>query len=89
MNDAQEEAALVPADSLRGKLIYFLESGITYKDTPEERQAEAARLVDEYVHELADGLRAYAAVALSGDPEEIYGYAADMIDPEKRKEPAP
>lgn len=85
MNDAQEEAALVPADSLRGKLVYFLESGITHKGSAEERREEAERLVDEYVHELADGIRAYAAVALGGESEEIYGYVADMIDPAKRR----
>ena len=77
-----------PAESLREKLIYFLEYAPHLKDrTPEERRAEGARMVDEYAHELAEQQRAWAREPLTdaGAPE--YGSvenvieAADRIDP--------
>ncbi|UJV42065.1 hypothetical protein [Streptomyces sp. AMCC400023] len=43
---------------------------------------EATMLMNGYAHELAERIRQWAAVEVSGEIEEIYGYAADMIDPE-------
>lgn len=46
-----------PVESLREKLIYFLEPGLAHKKDRAERRAEAGRLVDEFAHELADRAR--------------------------------
>jgi hypothetical protein len=77
--------AMTPEQSLREKLIYFLEYAPHLKDrAPEERRAEAGRMVDAYAHELADTIRAWAEED-GGAPE--YGSienvleAADRIDP--------
>jgi hypothetical protein len=39
-------------------------------------------LIDAFAHELAEQIRGWAAVQVGGEVEEIYGYAADLIDPE-------
>lgn len=76
-----------PAESLREKLIYFLEPGITYKKDPAERRAEAGRLVDEYAHELAEQQRAYAEEEWTGSDarmilrRRVARHLADLIDP--------
>ena len=43
---------------------------------------EASALIDAFAHELAEQIRGWAAVQVGGETEEIYGYAADLIDPE-------
>ncbi len=45
-------------------------------------EEEAAELLDAFAHELAEQIRGWAAVQVGGEIEEIYGYAADLIDPE-------
>lgn len=45
-------------------------------------EEEAAELIDGFAHELAEKIRGWAAVEVGGEIEEIYGYAADLIDPQ-------
>lgn len=45
-------------------------------------EAHVVGLLDAFAHELAEQIRGWAAVQVGGDIEEIYGYAADLIDPE-------
>lgn len=42
----------------------------------------AAELIDSFAHELAEQIRQWAAIQVGGEIEEIYGYAADLIDPQ-------
>jgi hypothetical protein len=74
-----------PAESLREKLIYFLEYAPHLKDrTPEERRAEGARMVDAYAHELAKEQRAYArecGTPLEDGSTVSAGDLIDLIDP--------
>ena len=81
-----------PAESLREKLIYFLEYAPHLKDrTPEERRAECARMVDEYAHDLAEKQRMWALDYVGDGDDSSYDYtyavtlgaklAADLIDP--------
>lgn len=52
---------------------------------PDQPAAEDERLVlaalAKHAHELAGQIRAWAAREVGGEIEEIYGYAADLIDP--------
>jgi hypothetical protein len=43
---------------------------------------EATELMNGYAHELAERVRGWAATQVGGEIEEIYGYAADLIDPQ-------
>jgi hypothetical protein len=53
---------------------------------PDQSAAEDDRIVQaalaKHAHELAEKIRGWAAVEVSGEIEEIYGYAADLIDPQ-------
>ncbi|MDX2550142.1 hypothetical protein [Streptomyces stelliscabiei] len=51
--------------------------------------SEVFKLIDDFAHELAEKIRAWAAVEVGGEIEEIYGYAADLIDPEVDDEAGP
>lgn len=85
LNSLADEMDNSTAESLRKKLIYFTEVGITYEKDRDRRRAEAARLVDEYVHELAEYQRRVAAGwAADGYAAEADGLrqGADAIDPE-------
>jgi hypothetical protein len=44
--------------------------------------AHLGALLDAFAHELAEQIRGWAAVQVGGEIEEIYGYAADLIDPQ-------
>lgn len=50
--------------------------------TPVEKNRLIAAAFAEHAHELAEKIRAWAAVEVGGEIEEIYGYAADLVDPE-------
>ncbi|MDX3515907.1 hypothetical protein PV755_44620 [Streptomyces caniscabiei] len=53
---------------------------------PDQSAADDERIVlaalAKHAHESADKIRQWAAVEVGGEIEEIYGYAADLIDPE-------
>lgn len=72
-----------PAKQLREKLIYFLEQAPHMKDrAPEQRRAEAARLVDEYAHELAERVRkhpVYSDSQATWHRHTLYGFAGESF----------
>ena len=53
---------------------------------PDQSAAEDERIVlaalAKHAHERAEQIRQWAAVEVGGEIEEIYGYAADLIDPQ-------
>lgn len=63
--------------SARAELLREMTHNHLYMD--DERANE---LIDAFAHEMAGQIRGWAAVQVSGEIEEIYGYAADLIDPE-------
>lgn len=60
---------------------------------PDQSAAEDERIVEaalaEHARELAAKIRQWAAVEVGGEIEEIYGYAADLIDPEADDDAGP
>jgi len=76
---------VTPAESLREKLIYFVENNFLAGRTREESCDIATRVVDEYVHELAEEIRVEGNRRdVVNNELEAMGFlaAADFIDPE-------
>jgi hypothetical protein len=72
-----------PAETLREKLIYFLEYAPHMQDKPaEERRAACARMVDGYAHELAERQRAhpvYSDSEATWHRHVLYGFAGESF----------